>query len=260
MNHKPTFRELIVDASRYPKRYLAGLAGAWLGAPNRFLVLCTSRTGSELLVSLLNAHPRIVCDSEILGHEVLFPRRFIEGRAVRARRDGARAYGFKLQVNQLQDVQRLGDPAAYLAGLHRRGHRIYRLRRRNLLKQVLSFARTKRSVTHLTVGETHPCPGPLEVDPADVLAGLTHTERLERVADHVLAGVPHTALVYEDDLADPPSQERTLNRMFDDLGVGRYEVRPTLLPTSPARVSDALTNYDAVAAAIGQTRFAQFLE
>ena len=260
MIHKPTFRELISDASKCPKRYMAGLAGPWLGTPSRFVILCTSRTGSELLVSLLNSHPQVVCDSEILGHEVLFPRRFVEGRAVRARRDGARAYGFKLQVNQLLDVQRLGEPAAYLESLHRRGHKIYRLRRRNLLKQVLSFARTKRSGTHLAVGETHPLPGALEIDPAVLLAGLTHTESLERSSDNVLADIPHTALVYEHDLADRPSQQRTLDRMFEALRVSQLDVQPILAPTSPVRISDSLSNYEVVASVIGQTRFAKFLE
>jgi LPS sulfotransferase NodH len=257
---KPTFRALISDAAKSPKRYVAGLAAPWLGAPIRFVILCTSRTGSELLVSLLNAHPDVTCDSEILGEEVLFPRRFIEGRAVRARRDGSRAYGFKLQVNQLHDVQRLGDPAEYLAGLHRRGTRIYRLRRENLLKQVLSFTRAKWSVTHVTRGETHPRPGRLAPDPADLIAGLTHTESLEQLADEMLTGIPHTTLVYEHDLADRPSQQRTLDRMLETLGVRGLEVEPILVPTSPARICDAISNYDAVAAAIEQTRFAKFLE
>jgi len=257
---KPTFRELIVDASRCPKRYLAGFAGRWLGAPSRFLVLCTSRTGSELLVSLLNAHPEVVCDSEILAHEVLFPRRFIEGRAVRARRDGARAYGFKLQINQLHDVQRLGDPREYLAGLHTRGAKIYRLRRHNLLKQVLSFARAKWSVTHIARGETHPLPDKVTADPASLIAGLVHTESLERTADDLLLGIPHTTLFYEDDLADRPSQQRTVSRIFDELGVSAFETEPVLLATSPRRLRDALANYELIASVVGQTRFAKYLD
>jgi LPS sulfotransferase NodH len=260
MSHKPTFRELISDASKCPRRYLAGLAAPWLGTPIRFVVLCTARTGSELLVSLLDSHPQVKCDSQILADEVLFPRRFIEGRAVRARYEGARAYGFKLHVNEITDVQRLGDAEKYLRSLLRRGDKIYRLRRRNLLKQVLSFARATQSIYHLTVGAAHPRAGPLELDPADVLAGLIVTERLERLADHVLAGLTHTTLVYEDDLADLPSQQRTLDRMFEEMGVSRFEVHPAIVPTSPARIRDAVSNYDAVAAVIGQTRFAKFLE
>jgi hypothetical protein len=31
--------------------------------------------------------------------------------------------------------------------------------------------------------------------------------------------VPHTPLVYKDDLADRPSQRRTLDHMFEALGV-----------------------------------------
>ncbi|MEJ7582545.1 MAG: hypothetical protein WKF43_00370 [Acidimicrobiales bacterium] len=211
-------------------------------------------------MSMLNSHPQIVCDSELLAEEVLFPSRFVDGRAVRARREGARAYGFKLQLNQLQEVQRLGDPAAYLAGLHHRGHKIIRLRRRNLLKQVLSFARAKQSVTHVYRGESHPRPGGLEVDPGDVLAGLTYIESLEQLAERLLVDLPHTSLVYEDDLADRASQRRTLDRIFAELGVRRIEVEPLFVPTSPTRLIEAVVNYDALATAVGRTRFASFLE
>jgi LPS sulfotransferase NodH len=257
---KPTLSRLVLDATRAPTGYILGLAGPWAATPRRFLVLASARTGSELLASLLNAHPDLVCDSEILGDEVLWPRRLVEGRAVRARLRGARAYGFKLQLNQLRDVQRLGDPHTYLARLAERGHRIYRLRRRNLLRQVLSFARMRSSVTHVAAGQAHPFPDPLKVDPAQVVEGLSYTDGLERFADVVLVAVPHMSLVYEDDLADLTAQQRTLGAIFDDLGVARMEVRPVLGRTSPARMRDDVSNFDEVADVVGRTRFASFLE
>jgi hypothetical protein len=258
---KPAIRKLVLEACRSPRRYLAGLVGPWLGAPVRFMVLSTPRTGSELLVLLLDAHPKIKCDSQILAQEVLFPRSFVEGRAVRARFEGAHAYGFKLRVGDIGDVQRLGDAQAFLADFARRGHKIFRLRRRNLLKQVLSFARAKQSsVHHVSVGETRALPDRLEVDPADVLTGLVLTERAERLVDQTLGDVPHTRLVYEDHLADPEAQQRTLDRIFRELGVGSFTILPRLVVTSPTHMRDAILNYEAVAAAVRETRFASYLE
>jgi LPS sulfotransferase NodH len=257
---KPTLSRLVLDATRTPARYLLGLAGPRAGTPRRFLVLASARTGSELLASLLNAHPDVVCDSEILAEEVLWPRRLVEGGAVRARLKGARAYGFKLQLNQLRDEQRLGDPHAYLAGLAERGQRIYRLRRRNLLRQVLSFARMRQTVTHIPAGHAHPFPDPLTLDPAQVVEGLSYIDGLERFAEAMLASVPHMSLVYEDDLAELSAQQRTLDAIFDDLGVTRMGARPVLGRTSPARMREDLANFDEVAEVVGRTRFARFLE
>ena len=50
-------------------------------AEPRFVIVTTGRTGSELLVSLLDSHPRIMCDSEILSIPRAFPRRFVLRRS-----------------------------------------------------------------------------------------------------------------------------------------------------------------------------------
>src|SRR4051812_9935140 len=67
----------------------------------RFVVLGTPRTGSELLVNLLDSHKRIRCDSEILKQAPRWPLLALEGYAQRARRDGRDAYGCKVLADQI---------------------------------------------------------------------------------------------------------------------------------------------------------------
>src|SRR4051794_23968029 len=125
----------------------------------RFVVVSPMRAGSELLVSLLNSHPRIVCESEILRtrHPRLSPERYVDARSVMARVRHRRtlAFGFKLQAADLEtmamptdesgrvDAGNTADARAVADELAARGWRFIALERRNLLHQAMSWWRAK---------------------------------------------------------------------------------------------------------------------
>src|SRR5690348_6059972 len=88
---------------------------------SRFVIVAPGRCGSELLVDLLHSQPNVACDGEMLRERVRLPRMFLEAHAQRARRNGARYYGCKLLVGQLEDVQQLADPARFVTHLGTRG-------------------------------------------------------------------------------------------------------------------------------------------
>ena len=83
--------------------------GYWLSKKHvpqkRFVILTQWRSGSELLIDLLNCHPDIRCDSELFKEfvrlrtpKVLFPHWYLDGKSARA---GTKAYGCKIMSNQL---------------------------------------------------------------------------------------------------------------------------------------------------------------
>src|SRR3954454_17120767 len=85
------------QAQRLYARPLSMCAPA-LAPEKRFVITCLARTGSQLLVSLLDGHPSIRCESEVLRarHPRVAPHVFLESRAFLARlRQRSRAYGFK---------------------------------------------------------------------------------------------------------------------------------------------------------------------
>lgn len=96
----------------------------------KFVIFGRGRSGSTLLVELLDSHPQIHCDNEILHDRVLFPRLYIDSCASRYQ---SQVYGFKFLSYQIKDVQRISQPKKFLLQLYQSGYKIIYLRRENLL-------------------------------------------------------------------------------------------------------------------------------
>ena len=78
------------------------LANLLPGAGVRGLCIATNgRAGSSLLVDLLDAHPQMRCHGEIFEDWHDFPYLLVRGRLRAARLRGLRAYGFKINTNNM---------------------------------------------------------------------------------------------------------------------------------------------------------------
>ena len=238
---------------------LAGSALPRLGRPVRpFLIVSPGRSGSELLVSLLDSNPAIGCDGEVL----LVPRfdayRFLTGRRVVNRLKGNRAYGAKIISSQLADVQRI-DPHRFLQALDCDGWRIVWLWRRNFLDQAMSWVHASRS------GRLHHSAGTsgsfaaTAVDPMMLLSLLWLYEDRHRLDREMLEGVAHTELVYEDDLADATAQQRTVDRLCALIGVPAHQVDTPLVKFQARSQRESIANYEQVREVLATTRYARFL-
>jgi LPS sulfotransferase NodH len=224
----------------------------------RFVILTPGRTGSELLVSLLDSHPQIVCDGELLATRRASPDLLIRSREALAHIRGARAYGFKLLRDHLlrQDV---GDPARYISKLHQRGYRIILLERRDLLAQAVSFARAERvgySQRRRDDGDSFT---PMTLDPMAVLALMFVVEDITRFFEAALAGVPHIRLIYEDHLATPERQQAAVDELCRALGLGPKPVRTDLVRITPETIAEQLENHEELARVLSVTRYARYL-
>jgi hypothetical protein len=83
--------------------------------------------------------------------------------------------------------------------------------------------------------------------------------RLKNEAE-VLRDLPHVRVIYENDLLTGDHHQRTVDRLFDYLGVPRVQVETKLRRTSSDRLSDMIENYAQVSDVIGRTEYAEFLE
>ena len=238
------------------RRAVSKVAFRATAADPRFVIVTTGRTGSELLVSLLDSHPRIMCDSEILSIPRAHPRRFVLRRSARARARRC-AYGFKLVAEHAR-LQSPHDREGFLRGFAERGFRIIVLERRDLLQQVVSSVRGVETQHHHRAHEREEF-RPMRVDPVSVLCSLAWFEDAISFVRAALAGVPVLNLVYEDDLLEVDQQRRTADRVCDHLGVPRAPVTTDLVKIAPRSVADQLENFDEVAALLAQTRFAALL-
>lgn len=225
-------------------------------AEPRFVIVTTGRAGSELLVSLLNSHPKIICDSEILSVPRAFPRRVVLRRSAMARTRGC-AYGFKLVAEHAR-LQSPHDREGFLRSFPERGFRVITVERRDLLEQVVSSVRGIETRHHHRERDRDQF-RPMRMDPVSVLCSLAWFEDAVNFVRSALADVPVLKLVYEDDLLEAEQQQRTADRVCGFLGLRPAPVKTDLVKIAPRSVADQLENFDEVAALLSHTRFAELV-
>src|SRR5436305_2384989 len=208
------------------RRAVSGTACSLAAADPRFVIVTTGRTGSELLVSLLDSHPRIMCDSEILSIPRAAPGRFVLRRSALARGRGC-AYGFKLVAEHAR-LQSPHDREGFLRWFAKRGFRIVVLERGDLLQQVVSSVRGVETQHHHR-GHDQDEFKPRRLDPVSVLCALAWFEEAINFLRSALADTPVLKLAYEDDLLEPEQQQRTADRVCEYLGVSPAPVRTDLV-------------------------------
>jgi len=225
----------------------------------RCVVVARARTGSTLLMSLLDSHPRMVGDGELLTRRRASPGRYVLGaeRVAARRKPGARAYAFKVLGYQLVRIQHSRHVSTLVPYLHGRGWDVVHLVRSNVLKQVLSNMAAKQTKYHYRQKSLHE---PLAIDTKELQTRLAVASRAAEVERRILGNVPHMLLTYEDDLEPPESQQRTADRIFTQLGLPTHAVETPLVKALPTRIADIVANYRDVAMTLRGTEFERFLD
>jgi LPS sulfotransferase NodH len=223
-------------------------------ARTRFVIFAQGRTGTWLLHDLLNAHPQITCDKEILQPRRLAPYAFVEGSS----RGRGPVYGFHVQIRQLLETQHLA-PGTFLGRLHRAGWRIIYLRRRNFLRQSVSslIARQRQLWYTTNPAETT---GRTVIDLDELMIWLDRRRDYLEQETAALQGLPHLPLIYEDDLLDAAQHQAALNRVFAFVGVDPIPVTTKLQRLGRDRMADQVENYAELVARVAASPYREFLE
>jgi len=226
----------------------------------RFLILAGAHRGSHLLIDLLNRHPNLHCDGEILGRRsacrLVNPDLFIRGHAAQRRED---CYGCKISVGHLSQFQKL-DPQMFLQEMHRRGWRLIHLIRTNVLRVCISsMLAHQRRQWHAT-NDTPVTPAKVRVDCDELHRQLVLRSETLRTESECLSGLPSHQIVYEQDPMDTSRHQITLDRVFQFLDLPEAEVSASLVRTSPESIREMVDNYDQVVQSLNGTPYAEFFE
>jgi LPS sulfotransferase NodH len=239
--------------------YLASLVPG--GPSHRFLIVCTPRSGSELLVDLLDQLPGVRCLGELLDHEVRWPSRFLDGRARIAGARGADVWGCKvLAQHLLWHESRYGSAEAVLSRLVDDGWQLVLLRRRNVLASALSALHAEQTgLFHL---RDHDDPGldPVDADATTILAWIHAFDEYQRWLEAQVAPLPHAVVTYEDDLADAATQQATVDRLAGVLGATTAPVTSRLRRTAPADPWARVADVEGLRALLGHSRYAHLVD
>lgn len=223
----------------------------------KFIIFGQGRTGSTLLVDLLNSSTSVYCDEELFFYKLASPARYVEGKSRLAR---APVYGFKAKIYQLSDVQRL-DPALFMRRLHRSGWTIIHIERENLLRHSLSAVLAEQRQMYQAKEDTD-LRGRRSKEHIPVELLINEMRQRERYGSQeaaVLQDIPHLHISYEADLADAERQQLSLNRVFEALGVPPVEVHTNLRRINSSSLRDDVSNYDELSQALGEHGFESYL-
>lgn len=231
----------------------------------RFLILAQGRSGSTVLVDLMNSHPDIVSWGEILDRNVVVnvrnPRKWAEGLCTLSRRP---ACGFKVKIYQIERHQGK-DPRALLTEFHENGWKLIYLKRTNLLRHAISDIRSEKTGLFHVVdreGEVASVKGPrgkIRIEWSELLEAIDFRQRCLEGEETALKGLPHLVVEYESGLLNPDAQPVTMNRVFSYLGLPEYEAGTSFQKVGAKNLGKDIENFEELENHLKQTEFGRFL-
>lgn len=238
------------------KRRLSGAAKP----EHRFILFGRGRSGSTLLVSMLDNHPAITCAGEVLRFRTTQPAAHLH-RVLNA---GTTAVsGAKLLSYQMRTIHHMPPDSDFLRRLADDGVTIIYLVRENLVRHAISniYARLGR-VYHLTDGSaamSRPTRSKITLTAPQISTWIQGSARLGEYEQAVLRGVPHLSLTYESDLASPAAREATWQTLLGRFGQSYHPLRTTMQKVTADDLRLIVANHDALMADLARTEYARFL-
>lgn len=240
---------------------------------SNFVIYTTQRTGSTLLVQLLDSHPQVLCigeafiDSEIYHAEYSYYRYIKESIWRRAYSRLFRSRAVKYYLNRfysLPQQQAVGFKmmASYtpqfdcvLRYIRENDVKIIHLVRQNYLKKYLSLARASQS------GQWHARkpvqPRKIHVEPNNLVQGIRRLKEEDTLLNTYLDGMPALKITYQ---SLQQRQDAAVGRILDFLQVDQdIELTADLVKINPDSAKDVIANYEEVADSLRGTEYERFL-
>lgn len=216
----------------------------------RFVIFCQGRTGSKLLVQLLNSHPQIRCQGEILSKSfwnpltrrlVLpfwrhFPLLFFN---LQAAQKNQKAYGFKLFNKHCK------HPGRVLHQMNATGWKIIHLWRRDVFSQAISNqVAVATHHWHRNPRQAEPSmPKSLHIEPERLLTTIANILQNHQKDREILSSLPHLDLIYEDHLKDETRRQGMTPALLRFLEQPAATLSVRLLPSYGKPYRELIENY-----------------
>jgi len=256
----------------YGMRSLSAIKRQSIANLNKFIVFAQGRSGSTLLIDLLNQHPDIKADPEIfnidLYGKIAFPRPYLQGRLTLAAYQRKKCYGFKVKPYQLTNDQQLTNALTFIKEQHQAGFKIIHLQRQNVFRQALSSVLAETTnVWHIhqkaplspAMPLIHPT-NKINVSPTDLLAKMRERQQYQHLEATMLQNVPHLFLSYEQHLYNAQQQTAAMPLIFDFLEVNKeIIVESNLQKITTTDWQKHVLNVEVVEKAVQKAGYAHFL-
>ena len=203
--------------------------GKWWVNSNmkNFVIFGMGRTGSSLLVSLLNSHPQICCEGELfrsLNRPLLshfwrrYPLPYLAYRQLYIKWvEHKVAYGFKLHTKLHGDQLIYTDH--FLTTVAQQGWKIIHLQRARLFDQIISGFLANQTGRYFGDQQRQEAPVQLTFPVTDFVKRIEQGNAIRRQQQTLLATIPHLPVIYEQALADQTNWVKTVARICDYLAI-----------------------------------------
>lgn len=229
------------------RAYLQYLTHHHFQPQSKFVILSQQRSGSTLLVSLLDSHPDICCMGELMYYRRVSPMAYL---SCLERVTDQKSFGFKLMPNHI-GYQGRSDADRFISELYNAGYRVVKLARRNLFHSAISLLYAqKRKKYHYNRSEIKQGLPRLELNPAHVEQTLTWFQEMAELQERITRSIPHLPLVYEEHLIEPTIQQTTVEMIIDYLGLPHFRLRSDLARITSKDYSDQIANMDEIREAL----------
>jgi LPS sulfotransferase NodH len=247
-----------------------------------FMVTCAARTGSSMLVNLLQSHPDVMSHMEIFNPERVegfsgtYRTRLAEEPGLEQRmRDlrkhapaaflyklafdtqGRKHAGFKFKYEELLLPVFAGARAVLMADTD---IKIIHLRRRNLLRRYLSWW-VVNHVTGITMtrkGEEKPVVPPVRLDPAACQADFEKTLRSDAFVQRLFRNHQVLDINYED--LTGATAEPVQAGLLDFLGLPPHALRTVIARLAEDDLSRSIANFAELKAHFRNTPFIHYFQ
>jgi LPS sulfotransferase NodH len=246
--------------------------------PVRFVILGTQRTGTILLMGLLDSHPEIACTGELFQHKAdqvqhsvpryrLHVTSSLKNRILHlaARRRSIQGYlddlftildapvvGFKLMLDQAQRFP------AVLDYLKAHDFKVIHIVRQNLLKTYISRLRARQTGVYLSTES--PDKVLLHVPVDSLVHELAALEREQETLQDVVSRLSLDSFTVSYESIASRLRESELRRLLLFLGVDPdMHLEPRSTKITPDDLGEAIANYEEVVTTLTDTAYQRFL-
>ena len=244
----------IREHPNYTLNYILFRLGCLLGHRNyrRFIILTRGRTGSNMLLQMLNSHPNVYTEGEIFMYLQNKSLDYKLSRIYRRVPWRLKAVGFKLFYDHPVDDTSgaLWDKLKAMPDLH-----VIHLRRNNYLRTLTSIEIGLKTRVHTQVTDDllPLTERQIHFDKDELAQGLERLKASETAFANMFQSHHIIDISYED-LVDNPNG--ILHKVLDFLGLKPSMYKVTLKRQNPEPLSDLITNYHDLKQAFQDTEWA----
>ena len=225
----------------------------------KLLIYGTDRSGTGLLLNLLNNSHLIHTEGELLSHSLNIddPVQKIKEAELKSE---AHVFGFKLLTYQL--FMRFEDPVKFIKYLLSDDYKILYLRRRNIVRIAISNINARqKGKFHYFKKDAHDINrySKIKIDINDLFKWIKVAEQNHERENEILKDIPVLSLFYEDDLSEEQFHQRTVEKVCNYIDIPIYTVSSRIVKNIPVELPDYIENFNELKEALRNTKYYEHL-